>query len=470
MKRVYLHIGTMKTGSSSIQETLLHNKKFFIDNKIYYCVNPMNYLNDQIDNTNNFNFDVMFINKNVYNLVTRFLEKNKMSFEEYKEGLPNCWDKEFKKAEVLGIENFIISSELLSSNFENIKTKDTLNSIKEYLRIYFDEIIVIGYIREFSSWISSQVQQHIRLGYTDNIAKEVTDSIKNVYFPNIDEWIEVFHEKHDSKFILREFNRETLFKNDIIEDFFNIINDQLNISDIKKINVNYSIGKDACSLLYSVNQKYPFLNDKHELNNNKGCSKIWIPEYLYRIEGYSEKFRVDVNLEGENLKQVEHVYKYANKILENSNLIIKNNKSNYEEIENYTVPKDYTAEVINNYNLEYERNNLAFQNLRKALAYNTNVEYVEIEKMDFNNKKIIEFNNKFGNIEHTSDNLYKITFKKELDIAEGYRELALCLEVMSDIPNAYKYMSIARILRPRGPFICQKCDEYRKQLMRVGQY
>ncbi len=47
---------------------------------------------------------------------------------------------------------------------------------------------------------------------------------------------------------------------------------------------------------------------------------------------------------------------------------------------------------------------------------------------------------------------------------ELYRELGVFFELEGNLQDAYKYMSLAKELRPNGPFIIKKCSEYEARL------
>lgn len=43
-------------------------------------------------------------------------------------------------------------------------------------------------------------------------------------------------------------------------------------------------------------------------------------------------------------------------------------------------------------------------------------------------------------------------------------ELGVFHELENDLEYGYKYMLLAREVRPKGPFICEKVDEYELKL------
>lgn len=220
MKTCHLHIGMHKTGSSSIQNYLDKNRDELLKNGHYYAemgspnhsgpfLYSLRYEPAEDSEIASFNISSEELNRRV---------------SLYKENLNRSLKKEYT--------NIIFSAEAI------IKlTEEELNSFKNYLLNYVDEIKVYCYVREPMPFMVSSFQQIIKTMpvFLDN---------QNLY-PNYQEKLEKFESVFGSV-NYRLFSRDTLFQGDVTADFCSWID----LPYFGAEETNNSLGALAVKFLY----------------------------------------------------------------------------------------------------------------------------------------------------------------------------------------------------------------------------
>ena len=153
-KRIFVHIGQHKTGSTSIQNALINNKTILNKNNIYFFrENP-----DGSDGMNSESW------------VEPIRPFNTNSWPKLQK--PECYDDVYKiiNPEILAKKlsnlpgDVIISSESLSL----VNRDDKLSEFKSCLKKYFNKIIIIIYIRRQDAQIISHSQEEAKGGGSFN--------------------------------------------------------------------------------------------------------------------------------------------------------------------------------------------------------------------------------------------------------------------------------------------------------------
>lgn len=230
MRRIYVHIGSEKTGSTTIQSSLEVNRLKLQEQKLIYPV-----IQDKYKSLLSLPFDQ---EKNHNDIL------GGRSIKKISEFIKENLRKEFKSNEL----NYIISSELLHSR---LRTIESLINLREFLERYFDNICIICYQRDPWEKAVSLLSESIKIG-AGQLSGEVmfseyyyhACSIKRT--PNM--WKQVFSEH---SFILLE----DVTKNEsLINHFYSQIGiDSRKFEQIEKKNRSLSI-KEArfLSFVYTI--------------------------------------------------------------------------------------------------------------------------------------------------------------------------------------------------------------------------
>ena len=366
-KKIILHMGTMKTGSSSIQETLGKNREELLKHNIYYPeIKPYNHLST---------FIPIFLD-NPVNYFPLYKQGINTSIDANKkcEELQKMWVDEFLKCKC---DNFIISAEQLSLPLFN---KNAILRLKNELEKYFEEIIVIVYIRHYETLIDSKLQQNIKRGFTNMGFEELANMLLNnpksgiSYSNNIKEWMNIFSKKN---ILVRPFDKKNFINGSLLDDFFYAVGLDFNNMKIKEIRTNESIGSNAVAFLERYNRKYPVLKNR-KINNERGLAASGTPTSLY-CSVNDEKIKFNINYTEEQAKKLNEEINYINQFFEDGyefqHVEAGDGKTEYPSADD--IPIEFFLELINNYNKHVERLLMRNENLRRKqnLMNKNNVDY-----------------------------------------------------------------------------------------------
>lgn len=242
--KLIIHIGTEKTGSSSIQESLKVNSKVLIKNGYFFsqCGGERNNLMFPLYCMDESRDDPFFRKNNLNTIEKRreFKINFEQAFEKEVKNLPN------------NIHTVIISSEHFHSLLIN---QSEVELMKSLLAKYFNDVKVICYLREQVNTCISHYSTSIKTGYSG----EFSDFIKKCspqnpyynYLDLLDRWSAVFGQ---SNVIVGLFDKKALKNNDIIDDFFYKIEFDTSQAKVKRIKqTNQSLNYIGQCLLKAIN-------------------------------------------------------------------------------------------------------------------------------------------------------------------------------------------------------------------------
>lgn len=224
MKKIFIHIGSGKTGSSSIQTAL---SSYFRDKNID-IVYPA------IEGTGHQNLEVMFRQNNKLSRGLKSKYSNLQLLEEYKHSFKYKFNTSLKDT-----NNAIISSEFL---FGFSLREITL--FKKHLDdLGFTDYKILAYIRSPESYYLSLIQQKIKASHLIVPPKD----FKSDFAKKIQLWQNVFGK---SSLIVREFNKNTLIKNDVVYDFAELISAFFSkLINLESVSTNESIAAEGMIFL-----------------------------------------------------------------------------------------------------------------------------------------------------------------------------------------------------------------------------
>jgi len=258
--RAIVHIGTIKTATSSIQEYLFQNQKMLIMNGYYFVQSggpknnraiPSFCLKDSSDD-------------NFFKLIgANSLKKRK----EFKTNFIKNFSNEINSIPE-NVHTVILSSEQFHFATNSL---EEVNNVKIFLSDYFDEIQIVCYLREQlelcnSHYSSELLMAGLTKSYADFIKECNPSNIHYNYYDMLLNWEKCFGKNNLSVSI---FNSETLFNNNIIDDFFNNLNPKLvNLLDDTSLKFNQSINYSGQIIAKAVNQAFPKFEGDHVAKSN----------------------------------------------------------------------------------------------------------------------------------------------------------------------------------------------------------
>jgi hypothetical protein len=338
---LFLHIGTEKTGTTSIQNFLYDNIDKFKEKKIH--------LSKLINYPNNRHLVEMFtdysIIKKDYDIPNNFftVKDKKIFFTRLKKNFEN----EIEQTKLFA-EKMIITSEHFHSQLENI---DQIKSLKNFLAKFFNKIKIICYFREQGelafSWYSTLLKGGSQKDIQEYLRKKVR--IDNHYFNYYDflkKWSDVFGKENIITTIF-DFNKSD--NKDLKINFLNKIDPMLIISDFKNSNLRlneaihpltrkyYQLFNIACSKLQKQNISKISFNESRKLikdaiiNSSKNLP-IHDPDYDLKMIIYKKFYNNNVKFFSDFFYKKKNLFKLPIKqrilnqheILENEKLILIN--------------------------------------------------------------------------------------------------------------------------------------------------
>ncbi len=229
MERIcYLHVGTTKTGTSTIQASLDKNRSILrvkgfqlLPNNIRKGNSDYTLALSQCKEENSFLF-----NKSLKMLGISDL-KNKLEFNEQTE---QKYSNFINKTN----ENIILTDEQFFSR--SFKDEDCIQRTVEFLKSHNLNCKIIVYLRNQSSWILSDYIQNIKGGGILSLDQYVTKVLNNKSSYDLEKFINIL-ENTNLELIVRPYQR-VLKKNwDIIKDFYKCLSipKTLNSERFKKV-------------------------------------------------------------------------------------------------------------------------------------------------------------------------------------------------------------------------------------------
>jgi hypothetical protein len=260
MKKIIIHIGSGKTGSSSIQAAL---RKYKDKNEISFeypviAKSPGNQV---------LRFAFCDVTQTVSNVRNKYSGVNqKPAFKEYQEDIKNQFTSQCAKNNTV-----VISSEFwfLSSNEEVLSFRDFL------AKLGFDEIHVVVYLRDPSKYYISVAQQALKnqhkMPKPNNFRYQMLEAIET--------WSSI----EPKTLTVREFDRNQLKKQDIVADFQEYLS-TVGVSSVMNLDTafNETLTSEATQ---AIQDCYQMLHE-NKFNDQKRASYI---EKIRMIIKSSEK-------------------------------------------------------------------------------------------------------------------------------------------------------------------------------------
>lgn len=332
-KKLILHIGTHKTGTTSIQNTLQKNCDQLSKYGVYY---PKEH-----PNNHSISLYSLFLNEpEDYFFIKQFFNLNSKK-ELYKkiEELKTYWKSQFEKFMKSEYDCFIVSGE----DFEFLPRKGKLNEFLEFIKPYFDDIKIIVYFREPKAYMLSAIQQNIKFGKTS--FSDMEERVKNrlCYKNMLKSYSDTFGEQNIAA---RVFDRKLLINGDIIDDFLDAAGyGNIKIVNENKVRLNESLGLYSATFLSERNKSNVYEKGEKEYINFH-LANARLVKIMKKIE--EPKLKFDVEFSNEQVDRINEEYKFVNRYIRKENRFKQiqyyNEKIEYPSMDD--IPNEYILKLI----------------------------------------------------------------------------------------------------------------------------
>ncbi|MDR1964161.1 MAG: hypothetical protein LBQ50_10315 [Planctomycetaceae bacterium] len=257
--KAILHIGTPKTGTTTIQETLGANREELQKQGFHFAhgIFSMTDVNGEkrllgIDNNHIFLLYLCLV-PNQQDKYIRVWMNQRQSDDELviQEFIKEQFNQSLSSL-TSNIHTVIFSAEMLASYCD-------VKNIKQLLEPFFDSFSIIVYLRKQEDAISSSLNTLLRIGADLPPITSAEDYEQEWYdYDNIlSTWNEFFHK---DCFSVRLFEKKSLVRNDLIEDFADCVG--FSLDGMKRIeDQNVSINAKAANFLFRFNKYVPFTSE-----------------------------------------------------------------------------------------------------------------------------------------------------------------------------------------------------------------
>jgi len=296
-RKLILHIGTEKTGTSSIQSFLYENKKLLAKKGYHFIQSlgirnnrdlPSMFMNDE-------HFDDYYIERGISSI-----EGKQKLFEQKSQSL---------KLELAGLSDSIHTVIISSEHFHSrVKSLDKILELKSYLDAFFDEFKVISYIREQTQLIVSLYSTILKSGGVVELSEYASTNCKpnNDYF-NYDLFLSKWQEAFGlQSMCVRLFDRNSFHKKSLLLDFLKSTH-----IEATSLNIDVNIENESLNpfgqLLQSVtNKMFPRHLDGLGINLNHQLLTRYV------TENYSGK---GINLAPNESFEIRERFLYSNELI-----------------------------------------------------------------------------------------------------------------------------------------------------------
>ncbi|MBC6404350.1 MAG: hypothetical protein GDA41_01215 [Rhodospirillales bacterium] len=245
---LFLHIGSTKTATTSIQRFLTANRGLLLEN---------GYIFPSYIGGNNHKKLVVYANDDDYYTVDfRYNVRTPDDRQRFRQEFSALF-----RANLAGVkEHVILSSEHCSAL---LRTVDDINRLKDLIASVCQDIKVIFYARQQAEFMASLYSTHIVTGDTIELIYPPEDRIQNAmnYYEILMRWEQVFGREN---IVARIFDRDQMVGGDVIEDFCSIlgIDDAVLAKATIPARLNESLDFKTVEFLRLFNMYQPQIIDK----------------------------------------------------------------------------------------------------------------------------------------------------------------------------------------------------------------
>ncbi|MFG5086315.1 hypothetical protein O8I31_00615 [Campylobacter lari] len=401
---VYLHIGTEKTGTTSIQKFLFENKHALNKNNVLYS-HKLGANASQWNFTflayNDIRSDEYCISRKIYTYSDFKIHKKKV-FLDFK--------KELKKA---NCQKLLISSEHLSSRLQSTKE---IKRCKKILNILgFKEIKILVYLREQNSEVISAFSTAIKSGSDiSDIQRNSDKYTRGKYDLLLLKWQKFFGKEN---LIVRLFDKNEFYQGDLLKDFIYSIglewDDEFQIPNKE----NESLDLIGIELLKRINKYLPW-KVENKINHLRGNITSFVIKYFQNSKDPHLKFQPSKEIVQSYIDYFEESNEWVRKEFfpHKERLFLKKDLTDYKE--NYELKEmkpeywdkiaEFIADIVKTKNQNITDKTNIIQNKDKIIIdQTTQIKSLQANIKD-NEAKLIQIqnsNNTLSDIIKEKDNI-----------------------------------------------------------------
>ena len=290
---IFIHIGTIKTGTTSLQNFFHLNRESLLRNHgIFYPKTP--------GHKNHTKLPLYAFDQNMAEMRTRHGIQDARQLENFRKTFKQAFGAEIKPQLELG-NDILVSSEHLSSRA--MDNKDLIRLL-ELFEDYKVNIKIIVYLRRQDRMMLSTYSTWVKSGGRWNLNPDAYKNRRYDHLAMLDLWSGAVGIEN---VVVRVFEKSKLIDGDLYADFCCVlgINPQNQLKIPPKDKLNSSLDEEQIQFLKLFNKFVPTLE-----NNKTNSLRGNIVEYL---EAYTNNNRLDISY-----SQKQAIYKYFEK---NNNLI-----------------------------------------------------------------------------------------------------------------------------------------------------
>lgn len=254
MKEAILHIGTEKTGTSTIQNFLSRYRDQLLRNHNYLYPQSIGKINHQ-------RLCLIAAPKSIrtQRMRLKFGLLDEDNIKIYRRNIIREFKEEIENS---NSPNLLMSSEHFSSR---LCTLDEIRSLKEILDDLGYQSKVMIYFRRQDDLIPSEFSTSIKVGNVVSLDPQKHNFWYN-YHTVCENWSQVFGKEN---LICRAFQKIDFHNGSLIDDFLQSIGINMKVSKAFNKKVNHSLDGRLLQFLKEFNKRVPF-NQGNKVNQNRG--------------------------------------------------------------------------------------------------------------------------------------------------------------------------------------------------------
>jgi|TARA_R110002072_G_scaffold203177_1_gene361145 hypothetical protein len=334
MKRLVLHIGMAKTGTSSIQDTLGPAHQTLRDMQVYYPPErPYNHC---------YEFSVLFMQRPQNNYY--FKRQAPISEREIAaqlDGLAERWRAFFQSFD-RGV--CILSAENLSDFQEG-----DIQKLQRFVSPFFDEVSIVAYVRHPISAIKSQWEQDVKELDKPQSAADILTATKRRYnYSFVHRWSKVFGNEHVT---IRPFEPGAFYNGDLIDDFLHAAGIASTLGKkIDPVQSNQSLGPNGTAFLLAFNAQHPVYR-QGQLNSDRGLAGQLNTFYQLMRESNTDRLTLDIHFTTEEAAAINQQIHLINQFIAESDQFDEVQADTKETLlpDPQQIPVSYFVELVNRY-------------------------------------------------------------------------------------------------------------------------